>query len=187
MDERKIIEPPKSVLTRAAENGAVLNLYISVLVLALGFGVVYPVASLALWAGSLALPVLVYRMLRRSQMQSDGALSFAEVWAEGIATFLLGSLVPALLAYVMLRFVAPTFLGDVFTQAVDMLRQQGTARAAEMADVMAAAMKKQMPTPLDVASQIISFNIIVGTFLSLVLAVIVKTRPLRRAMPTPDK
>lgn len=187
MQDTHIPPPPKPILTRAAENGAWLNLYISVLVLALGFGVRYPVATLILWIGSLALPVVVYRMLRKSQTQASNTLSFPELWAEGIATFMLGTLVPAVVAYVALRFFVPSFMADTLSYAVSVLQEQGTAQAQEMADMMRHLSQKKMPTPVDVSSQIISFNIIVGTFLSLVLAGIVKIRTPRRNRSALDK
>lgn len=187
MQDNQITPPPRPILTRAAENGAILNLYISVLVLSLGFGVRYPVATLILWAGSLALPVVVYKMLRRSQRQSGDMLSFPELWAEGIATFMLGTLVPAVVAYVSLRFLVPTFMTDTLNYAVSVLQEQGTAQALEMADMMRLLMEKKMPTPVDVSSQIISFNIIVGTFLSLILAGIVKIRTPRHDRSAFDK
>lgn len=173
--------PPKPILSRASENGLYLSLYISVLVLTLGFGVHFPVATFILWVGSLALPVFVYRMLRKSQRDCGGSLSFSELWAEGIATFMLGTLVPAVVAYVALKFVVPTFMSDTLNYALSVLAEQKTAETEQMADVIRNLQKMKMPTPVDVASQIISFNIIVGTFLSLVLAAIVKLRSGRRS------
>ena len=98
------IQPPRAITSRAAENGLVISGCICLLLLFCGLATVQPVACLLLWAGTLAMPVVIYRLLARSYRQGRCTFGFAEIWAEGIASFFLGSLVPAAVAYLLLRF-----------------------------------------------------------------------------------
>ena len=161
--------PPRPILTRAAENGLRLGLIISALVLAMGLSAKFAPAALLLWGGTLAMPFITYRMLRRSATEAGG-LGFPEIWAEGIASYFLGALLPAALAYICLRFVAPTFIADTVADSIAILDAQGTADFAELADTMRRISAAKMPTAADIAAQLISFNIIVGTVLSFVVA-----------------
>lgn len=169
--------PPimRPITARAADNGIYIGVYLCVLVLAIGFSATVPLAGLLLWGGSLFLPVFMYRLLRKSNISANGGLGFAELWAEGIASFSLGTLFPALLVYGLLRFVAPTFIADTLAGAVEYFEAQGTAEwdawAENLRGILAGS---RMPTAVDVAARLISFNIVVGTVLSMVTAVIVK-------------
>lgn len=170
--------PPRPILARAAENGLRLGLYISALVIATGLSVHYAVASLIVWGGTIGMPFFVYHMLRRSST-STGGWGFAELWSEGIASFFLGTLLPAAVAYVCLRFVTPTFISDTVAYAISYVEASGDAAMQPMADSLKAVVARQgLPTAADVAAQLISFNIIAGTLLSLIgaLAVTVSRR-----------
>lgn len=171
--------PPRPILTRAAENGVLLGAIIGAMVLAMGLSTVFPAAALLLWGGTLAMPFITYRMLRRSAVASGGTSGFPEIWAEGIASYFLGSLIPALIAYVSLRFFAPTFIADTVNSSIAILESQG-ADYAMMADTLRQAAAAKMPTATDVAAQLISFNIIAGTTLSLIVAIPVSLTTRRR-------
>ena len=79
--------PQRPILTRAAENGVRLGTVISVMVLSMGLATVFQPLVLLLWGGTIAMPFITYRMLRRSAVTAGGSLSFPEIWAEGIASF----------------------------------------------------------------------------------------------------
>ncbi len=166
--------PPRPIFARAADNGLYLGLYICAMVLALGFSLSFTPAVLVVYGGTIGLPFFVYRMLRRSSTAAAGRLSFPELWAEGIATFFLGTLLPALTAYLCLRFIAPTFIADTLSYAIAVFESQDTPEwnlwAETLRDTTA---QSGLPTPVDVAAQLISFNIIVGTALSFFSAIAV--------------
>lgn len=164
--------PPRPIMARAAGNGLWTGLYICALVLALGISTKVAAASLVVWIGTLAMPLFVYRMLRRSFVESNGALSFAELWAEGIASFFLGTLLPALVTYLCLKFLVPDFISDTINSAVEYFDALDDPQFAEMADsIRRTAEHNGLPSAVDVTAQLISFNIIAGTFLSLLGAV----------------
>ena len=98
MHQQAPCPPPRPISARAAENGLVISASICVLLLVAGFSTVYPTLSLFLWAGSLAMPIVLYRLMRKSYLECGCSMTFVEVWAEGIASFFLGSLLPAAVA-----------------------------------------------------------------------------------------
>ena len=177
--------PPRPITARAAENGLWLSIYISVLALSMGFSTAFPPAQLVLWVGSIAMPFVVYRLLLRSAVATGGNLSFPELWAEGIASFFLGTLIPALIVYLCLRFAVPTFVSDTLSEAATQFAAIGTPEADSLSQMLSEIVAKgKTPTAVDMAAQLISFNIIAGTSLSLIMAVIVKARTYRRRRVT---
>jgi hypothetical protein len=156
-------------------------MYISVLVVATGLSLHYLAATLIVWVGTLAMPFFLYRMLRRSLVATTGNLSFAELWAEGIATFLLGSLIPALVAYAGIRFCMPDFLHQTLQHAIQSLGEQDAGNSAMLIDIFEQQLKMPAPSAVDVASQLISFNIVIGTILSMLVAIFVKVAMPRRS------
>ena len=176
MSDTPPARPSRSIASRAAKNGVYLSACICALLLLWGAMTAFPVAGLALWMLSLAMPFILYRLLRDSSLECGG-LSFAEIWAEGIASFFLGSLVPAVVAYALLRFAFPTFIADQVHMAVASLENMETPQAAALADSLEAIYAKgALPSAADVAANIISFNIVAGTFLSLLATPFVKLR-----------
>ena len=163
--------PQRPILTRAAENGVRLGTVISVMVLSMGLATVFQPLVLLLWGGTIAMPFITYRMLRRSAVTAGGSLSFPEIWAEGIASFFLASLIPAAIAYICLRFVVPTFIADTLADYISALEAMGSQEFENIAETLSRASAAKMPTATDVAANLISFNIFAGTVLSFVVAV----------------
>lgn len=176
--------PPRPIMSRAAENGLFIGLYICGLMFCTALAFHYSFASLLVWVGSIAMPFYLFRLISRSDAVAKGNPGFAELWAEGIATFFLGTLIPALVCYVCLRFIWPTFIVDSVSSVIEMLRTQNSPQNAAMADTITAMVQKAgYPGPTDVTAQLISFNIIAGTALSLLVAIVVKTGSISRRMP----
>ncbi len=174
-------KPPQPIHTRAARNGLYMSLYISVLVIATGLSLHYLAATLIVWVGTLAMPFFLYRILRRSALATSGSFGFAELWAEGIATFLLGSLIPALVAYAGIRFCMPDFIHETLQQAIITLSEQDGPNSAPLVEMLERQLEMPVPSAIDIASQLISFNIVIGTVLSLLVAIVVKVSLPRRS------
>lgn len=143
-----------------------------VLMLLLAMSLSVPGAALLLWAGSLAMPWVLYRLLCRSRREQPGGMSFVEYWAEGIASFALGSLVPAAVAYLLLRYAFPDFIINQVLAMIESLKSMDTPEGDMWAGTMQTLYDKgALPGAADVAANIISFNIVVGTVLSLLVAI----------------
>ncbi len=179
--------PPRPISARAAENGLVISISICVLLILAGGATVYPMLSLFLWAGSLAMPVVLYRLMRRSYLGCGCSMSFVEVWAEGIASFFLGSLLPAVVAYLLLKFAFPDFIAHQYQQTIDTFAAMGTPEGDQWAATLQNIRSHgSLPGASDVAANIISFNIIVGTAIALFDTLVLRSRH-RCAVPPQAK
>lgn len=177
MTESQNTSPRRPIMARAAENGLYLSVMMCVLLLLLGGGTVLPLLSWLFLVGAVALPVVAYMILSRNCRRSGADLSFAEIWAEGISSFFLGSLLPAVMTYVLLRFAFPDFVYNQVNTTIEMLGAIDTPEAETLASTFRQLVDKgALPSPADIAANIISFNIVAGTVLSLFLAIALSTR-----------
>lgn len=177
MTETPYTVPPRPITARAAENGLYISGFICLLLLLLGAGTVVPFLAQLFLIGAIAMPFVVYRILSRNCRRNGGNLSFAEIWAEGIASFFLGSLLPAVMAYCLLRFAFPDFVYNQVQATVDVLSSMDTSEATVLKDtILRLRDQGALPTPADIAANIISFNVVAGTLLSLFLAIALSTR-----------
>lgn len=174
--------PPRPILARAGESGLVIGLYICALAVCTAFSPYSGIAVVLVWFGSLAMPFVLYRLIRKSNMSAGYSLGFPELWAEGIGTFFFGTLIPAAFVYAWLRFVSPEYISNTVAFTIQTLREVPDQQYADMANLLSDIYSKKMPTAADVTANLISFNIIVGTVMSLIVAVFVKTASIRRRM-----
>jgi len=181
--EEKIIPPPSLIINRAGRNGLWLGAYLSALAVGTGLSAGIPLMSFAVWALTLYLPFYTYRLIVRGYAASDFRSRFVDLWAEGIVSFLLGSLFQALVVYVGLRFVAPGFIATQVNTAIEILRAAAEPSAMAMADNIEEIIATTgLPKAVDVTVQLIAFDIITGFVLSLIATPIAMT-----AYSSPEK
>lgn len=169
--------PPNSIATRAAENGIVISGCILVLLAACCLSIAYTFASLLLLVGTIAMPVVIYKLLTRSYRKGQCSMGFAEIWAEGIASFFLGSLVPALAVYLLLKYAYPDFIVNQIDSTIEYFRAMGNEQGDQWVKTLTnIRTNSPIPSAADIAANIISFNIVAGTTLSLVVTPFVKLR-----------
>ncbi len=161
--------PAPSIAARAADSGVVMGGVIMVMVLATGFAYTYPLAGLLMVVVALAGIFVLYFLLRRSYVRTDYTSTMVELWAEGIAIFFLGSLVPAVVVYLLLRFVQPEFMAQQVDLALKNISQLPPTPEVENVTQALTTMrdKNLMPTAAQMAAQVIAMNMFVGMVLSL--------------------
>lgn len=166
------IIPPRSIAARAADGGIIMGGLIMVLVLSFGFATIFPAVSLLLWGGTFAVPFVLYFLLRRSYAQTGYTESIIELWAEGIAIFFLGSLIPALVVYLLLKFVQPDFIANQMEFVVGELeRIESTPQTEQLIrNLQTIREGGLLPTAAQVAAQLIAMNMLIGMVLSLIEA-----------------
>lgn len=169
--------PARSVIHRAAENGLYLGLYLSVLALLAGVSQGSLLAGLGVWGLSLYMPFFVYRLLRKSLAERHFEAGFAEMWSEGIALFLLASMIQAVVIYLGLRYLAPDYMARSVDMAIEFFRAQGNEAGDTWVRTLQNLREQNgLPGPTDVAAQIISTNVVGGGFLSIILSAVLVTR-----------
>ncbi len=165
--------PGRPVIQRAAGGGLQLGLYLSLLAVASGASLHYPLLSWVVNILSIGIPFYVYAILRRSLAETRFKGTFSEMWAEGIAVFFLGSAIQAVVIYLGLRYLAPDLLGRMVDQTLQAFTQAGVAMPE---DIGAALEAVRRLSPTDVLAQIMSMNLIGGMVLSLLLAALLVVR-----------
>lgn len=169
--------PGRPITARAAQNGLYISGCIFVLIILFSTVLVFPLSGLLVWIGSFAMPFITYRLLKSSDKECGGTMSFAEIWAEGIASYFLGSLLPAAVCYLLLRFAFPSFIADQMNGMIDTLNAIGTEEAKAYVGLLEDLRNKTgLPGPVDIAANLISFNIVAGTAVSLLVAPFVRMR-----------
>ena len=87
----------------------------------------------------------------------------------------LGAIFMAIVAYVYLRWINPTFLVDQVTESVKILSQMGSEYSALTESMQSLLDDGNMPSPLQVSWGMIQSAFITGAILSAIVAAIVKS------------
>lgn len=169
MSDNKTGRPPRNLVQRAAGTGLVMGVYLTVMAVLTGIMQSVPVASIVVWAMTLGTPVVLYFLLRRSYAEGDFRAPFSEMWTEGIAVFFLGAAIQGVVIYLGLRYLVPEYIADSMNTTLEVLSGQNTEAAAQLAaNLQRLKEMNVLPSAADVTAQIMSMNIILGAFLSLI-------------------
>jgi len=165
----------KSVYARGAEDGLVMGMcFIAIFILQL-LGRSSLIAGIAGNLMALVVPLILYLMLRRSYRTDKGRSTFSSLWMHGIMTFLCGSLLLAVIMYLFLRFVEPTFIADTVREMASVYRAIGSNDAEKIADVFQSMIDRHMlPTPITLTFSALWLGSFSGAVISMIEAAIVK-------------
>lgn len=168
----------QSIFRTGAEDGALFGLYLAVLSVAMA-------ASYAgTWVAALfavlfvGVPFYCFRRLRRSYVRSGGLLNISALWMQGIVMFACASLIAALAVYVYLRWVDPAYfhnLGDMLMEAASM---QGAAEQQQVQMMVDNVLS--VVTPVNFVIELILMTIFSGSILSLLMAMIVPLKKVKK-------
>jgi hypothetical protein len=172
---QKSSEQPKTFMTRAANDGAILGIIMSLIVVFMAYGThngLFVVIALVLM---IAVPYLTYRFLKQAYLDNRPRPSFSLLWMQGINTFLCGGLILALTIFVCLRFVFPDFIVDQVQNSIDIYRSFGNPDMNEIADALQTMQdQKLLPTPISVAMTFMFMAVFTGSILSVLVSLIVR-------------
>lgn len=171
------VQPPRPIISVAAENGAMLGLYLILLAVFTGLSSGFAAATLLVWAGTIGLPFYLYRLMRTHYAETGFSVSTVELWSQAVLSFMLGSLLQAAAVYVLLRFVAPGFMAEQLQTAIEAFEALGTPTG----DMYAHVLSEQratfgVPTAAQIAANLILFNTLCGAVLGLADAIILRAR-----------
>ncbi len=182
MSNMQHIRPPRAIVTVAAENGAILGLYLILLAVFTGLSASFGLATLLVWAGSIYLPFYVYKLMRSHHAETGFSLSLPELWSQALMSFMLASLLQTVAVYVLLRFVVPGFIASQIQFSIDTFEAMGTPQGDMWADHLKNMRSLSgVPSALDTASGLIVFNIFCGAIIGFADALILYTRYLSTA------
>ncbi len=168
-------EQHKSVYKSGADDGFILGAYLSVWFLLLGYSTenIYlaPLAMLMM----LGVPVVIFFMLRRAYVRAYGLSQFSELWLQGIITFVCGTLLMGVVAYVFLRYLNPGFIMNQASVAAGYYASLPGQEARSVAHALQVMIDRNMlPEPIYVVFQMILLGVFSGSMLSMVATWIVR-------------
>lgn len=141
-------------------------------------------------ASLLAPPVALYLMMNRTRQRYGMQCTFSALWLEGICTFFFGSLLMALFCYVALRFIWPGFIAHQVDAIVSTYSTIDSAQARDIASTMDKARKSGLiPSPIDIALELVYIGVFSGSVLSMIFALIVRkvnSKPRQTPPPPPQ-
>lgn len=175
--KNNIDDTVKSVYRRGAEYGAWFGVYLTVMALAIMYGFTHTILMLVAMAMMVAVPAVVYPMLRRYRSQMRGYAPFASLWMLGLMIFICGSLICGAVTYVWMQYVMPTFIYDQVMAAIDVYKAVPGDSAAEMVRIMETIVERHaLPSAMEVVVQMVMLTTFLGSLVSMVLAFILGMR-----------
>lgn len=122
------------------------------------------------WLVMCAIPWLVYAVARKCRDElNGGVMSYGQALWYGIQLFFYASLVSSAFKYFYFRFINPEFLKNLFNQTMTLMEQLKMPVTDELYEAT-----KSLMTPIDMALQYIWVNVMIGFFVSLVVAFFVR-------------
>lgn len=175
--KNNIDDTVKSVYRQGAEYGAWFGVYLTVMALAIMYGFTHTILMLVAMAMMVAVPAVVYPMLRRYRSQMRGYAPFASLWMLGLMIFICGSLICGAVTYVWMQYVMPTFIYDQVMAAIDVYKAVPGDSAAEMVRIMETIVERHaLPSTMEVVVQMVMLTTFLGSLVSMVLAFILGMR-----------
>jgi hypothetical protein len=164
-----------SVFKRGADDGLKLGLMMIVLFLTAVFSMKIALLGFIAFALTIAVPFVVYHMIKRDYLRYPDTQYFSALCLHGICIFVFGSILLAAAMYVFLRFIEPNFIIDNLLTAIAVYRSFGVDEATEMADAMQSIIDNHMvPSAISFALTSIWSVVFSGSMLSIVLAMLVR-------------
>lgn len=170
----------RSIYSYGANDGLKMGIYLSVMFLLQCIGVNNYMLMTFGTLMMLCIPVVAYIILRKGYRESAGRSTFSAIWLHGILIFLCGSLILALVIYVYLRYVNPTFMSAMLNSLIDVYGDMDSPQASQLTEMLMTIKKQNLlPSPIQYAFTMIWTCGFFGSILSMVLALIVRAIPIR--------
>lgn len=169
-----------SPFRRGAEDGALFGVYLSALSLCMLAGLRVAFLEFLFLILAVGVPFYCFRRLRLSYVKSDGQLSLAPLWMQGIVMFICGSIIMALLMVVYLQWIDPDYFADLGGMVVDSLAADPQIFAASGLNAADVTNLFEIITPIKFAVEMLWLSIFTGSILSLLTAVVVPLKKIYR-------
>ncbi len=167
---------------QGADNGFVLGAYLSALFFTTAFALEVPLLGILSTCMIVAIPVIIFMMLRRTWIRDRGMSLFSSLWMQGIMAFACGGIISGLVAYVYIRWIEPEWLTSQVKNMISLY--QSVENGQQVADILQTILKQGLlPTPIQMVIQMLWFEIFAGSVVSLLATLIVRAIKPRQ---TPD-
>lgn len=162
---------------QGADDGLWMGLYLSALFFASAFAVGRTLVGALATGMIIAVPVILFLLLRRTWRRDEGLSLFSGLWMQGIITFLCGGLISGVVAFAYLRWVNPSWLADQVRAMISLY--SSIEGGAVIADTLSTMLDRHLlPSPIQMVIQMLWLEIFSGSILSLIVTALVRlTRP----------
>lgn len=168
---------------RGADNGFLFGIYLTALFFVMIGAENHGILGLITMIMALAVPFIIYRFLRRSFVADNGTTLFSSLWLQGIMTFLCGSLISGVAAFVFMRWMDPAFLTRNAERAIEVYRSMDNPSATSIADGLEVLLRNgALPTPIQVVFQSIWGAVLSGSVLSMIVTAIVRSQKVDKSI-----
>jgi len=130
-----------------------------------------PSLGLLAIAGFIAVPWMVWTLLRRRWTARQVPEQFSAVWLHGICTFLFGSIILALFIYLTFNYIKPGWIETQTLEAARRLAAQPDS-AEEAHKIIQIVEKGLLPSPIRIAVSSIWLVAFTGSLWSMIFAAI---------------
>lgn len=166
----------KGVYRQGAEDGVLFGIMLSAVSLAFIYSAHSVAVSYLAILLLLAVPVVLYMLLHRYYVKSDGFAEFSAIWMLGILISLFGSLICGVVTYVWLQYLEPTFIYDQVKAAIDVYESIPEMRDSDMVVGMKRAIEEGLlPSPIELVVNMIMLTTFIGSLLSVIISLIVRS------------
>lgn len=182
MDEYEKKMPETSTpLQLAATYGLWFGLYLSGLFLMFVGGGDSALMSMIALVMFFLIPAVVLRMLRGAHLHYNASSDFFKLWSIGVMIFFFASLICALVTVIWTQFLHPGFIYDKAQEAVEVYRTVPELAGSDVVNALQSAIDNgELPTPIEFAMQMGWLTVIVGSIVSVPLALLARLRIKRK-------
>ncbi|MCM1336133.1 MAG: DUF4199 domain-containing protein [Candidatus Amulumruptor caecigallinarius] len=162
---------------QGADDGLWMGLYLSALFFASAFAVGRTLVGALATGMIIAVPIILFLLLRRTWRRDEGLSLFSGLWMQGIITFLCGGLISGVVAFAYLRWVNPGWLADQVRAMIALY--SSIEGGAVIADTLSTMLDRHLlPSPIQMVIQMLWLEIFSGSILSLIVTALVRlSRP----------
>lgn len=158
---------------QGADDGVLMGVYLTALFFASVFALGRPLVGGIATVMILAVPVMLFMLLRRTWRRDRGMTLFSGLWMQGIMTFLCGGLLSGVVAFVYLKWINPGWLAEQVRAMVDLYRSiDGGALIADTLETMLT--RGLLPSAIQMVIQMLWLEIFTGSILSLIVTALVR-------------
>lgn len=158
---------------QGADDGVMMGVYLTALFFASAFALGRPLVGAVATVMILAVPVMLFLLLRRTWRRDRGMTLFSGLWMQGIMTFLCGGLLSGVVAFAYLRWVNPEWLATQVQAMVDLYAT--LEGGAVIADTLQTMLDRHLlPSAIQMVIQMLWLEIFTGSILSLIVTALVR-------------